>query len=253
MVVYIPSYNRYTEKLAKSVKFFSQCKFPVFIIVRNTQLAEYRKLVKGTVIKIVVTKMPGVISARNRCLKHAIKHGHDRILMSDDDLRFYNRVNGKLQIIDNPDALVSYVSTKLDRYAHVALSNRFANNYTEENEIELGRGVRCVAYRVDILEQNGIWFELEGREGMHMTLRLHRLGYPNLVVYNYSQESVNKNVFDKGDNTTLEWTERTAQQLVAEHPDIVKYIEKKYKSGTRGEVRVAWKKSLKNGPIYLDV
>lgn len=259
MPVYIPSYNRFEFKQARSLRLFNQVRgWKVFIVVRSNQYKRYSGILKqldSWVTPVIVYK-PGLTAARNCCVKHALSCGCSKMFMVDDDLAFFRRKPNeqKLCSLNSPRDMCKVVCRHLHNYAHVAISNRFGNAFEFRKAVEGVRGVRAVGYRVDILQKHRLGFDLcaGAREGMYMTLRLFRLRYPNLVLYNYAQESREPNVCDKDEQTMLEWTTASAKELERRFSNVVKHVQRNYKSGTRGEVRVQWKKALKEPRRILE-
>lgn len=270
MNVYVPSYNRYRAADMRSLVWLATA-VPakrLFLVVRADQMDQYRHGMREAGLDplhrctMILVKEPGVCAARNAAVEHATGTGASKLLLVDDDLTFYQREGGQAPGMGGPGSrlvkcvdpmrVVNRIAQLLDRYAHAAVSNRYGNAFVE-TPLQAGvRGVRCVGYRVQVLRETGYRFEIPGREGMHMTLRLFSRGYPNAVAYDYAQESCARNVFDHPGQTAEEWTRVTAEALARAHPGTVTLVRRAYKSGPRVEVRVAWAKALAEPRILLN-
>lgn len=258
--IYIPSYNRYNVKQAYTLEELRNLtNIPIFVIVRRDQRQHYQSLLSSMEmnhVELVTVNKPGACAARNLCVQTALANKHYKMVMLDDDLKFFYR-----EWTTGPDdkptlyrthnrpryirPVFDFYNAALDHYAHAAVSMKFANVYQKENVVDNVRGVRAVGYRVDILNELKLKFELDGREGMHMTLRLMEAGYPNQVSFAWAQESCARNVFDKNNASTLEWSNTTATLFQKAHPRLVQTVKKYYNSGERIEVRVAWRNAMK--------
>lgn len=258
----IPTYNRYNLKDAKTLKVLAKFNPRCFtlIVVRRSQKQLYQSLLKELGIRervrILTIGERGVVHARNAGVKYLQSLGYAKMIIMDDDLTFAVRTGPSLPLIKDSKTYQQFLSmifSLLDQYAHVGVSTRIANRGGEPDYRELVRGHTCVGYRLDILKKHAITFDyvLEGREGMDMTLMLLKDGYPNAVLFKYSINSIQHSVVrdvlaakhTKGN--TQEFSTLSAQKLCTKHPGLITLIEKNYKSGKRTEVRVNWKKALK--------
>lgn len=249
--IVVPSYNRYVLRLAKTLTVLAKMKppYPIFLVVRCCQKPQYEYLVAqlGLKLTLVSTKYTGACAARNAGLEAAVKSGFDKMIIMDDDLNFAARSNGHLLTIKDRIVFANMLRMQvglLNEYAHVAISIRLGNNYVKQDVKTVTRGHTCVGYSLEVLQINNLRFELNGREGMHLTLRLLELGYPNAVIYKYAVNSCGKNVHDKTGSELL-WSEQTAKKLAEAHPGIVTLLERDFKMGKRVEVRINWKRALK--------
>lgn len=258
----IPSYNRYGVKLARTLKLVARFKprCRVALVVRHSQRMKYN----GTLLKlgltgkvdVVLTGDKGVVQARNDGIEYLLKRGHRKMMIVDDDVSFATREEGRLLTLRTQAEffrLCRMFFGMLDKYAHCALSTRVSNRPHKPEVVEVARGHTCVGYRLDVLQETGQRFELEGREGLDFTLRLLSMGYPNAVLYRYSVNSCGASSRRMGDGQRmLEWTMGTAKALSRRFPNVVQAYQNNFKSGPRGEVRVQWKEALVGKPKYLD-
>jgi hypothetical protein len=152
-------------------------------------------------------------------------------------------------------------------FAHVGISQRFGNNRIEEDFVEITRMNNAYAYNTKIMrnlyKKHGIGFsELEEKykkrfvmEDFMVTLQLLRLGYANRVTYEYCWSQ--KQSGDEGGCSLYrndEMQQYSAKALAKEHPGLVRVVQKEskvkwkgFKSKTRYDVNIQWKKSFNKG------
>ena len=179
---------------------------------------------------------------------------HEKIVMFDDDLRFYIRRE------DNPDRLrytkeedleeaFDELDSVLNMVVHAGLSARQGNNHQDGVWIDNARMMYCLGYRVDVVRRVCELGRIEHREDMDYTLQLLRAGYPNRVNFRLAvgQKAYNA----KGGASverTMEASNADAHKLAELHPGLVKVVQKKYKQSIRREEVICyWKKAAKEG------
>lgn len=191
-----------------------------------------------------------------------------KLVMMDDDLRFYERSYGEtkadgsvpLRKTDNTKPLLDWLRISLDRYAHVGVSARTQNWQAarwDENQYENQRPYRIYGYRTDVLIQNKITYSVNMQnftmDDFHMTLNMFEAGYSNAINIQYAQEQINSN--SPGGASTyrsLASHEASAKLLHQMHPEYVKLVSKTTKSSwggteakpvTRTDVVIQWGKA----------
>jgi len=175
-------------------------------------------------------------------------------VMLDDDLRFAVRREDeptKFRDASSADilALFGSIESALQQYAHVGVSGREGANRVTRPVLECTRMMRILGYQPHVLKANNIRFDrLEVMEDFDVTLRLLKLGYPNLVLNQWVHDQGGSNT--KGGcsvwRTPLVQTQN-AWALHNYHPDCVTVVRKSTKSawggGERTDVRIAWKRA----------
>lgn len=190
-----------------------------------------------------------------------------KIAMLDDDLVFAARREDEptkfrealpaelLILINSIDAL-------LDDYAHVGVSTREGGNRDTNNYAFNTRLLRVLAYRTDVLRNEGIRFDrLELMEDFDITLQLLRRGYTNCKI-NWIVHNQRSSNAPGGCSTyrTLEKQSQAARGLRELHPEFVSVVTKKTKTAWNGQERqdviVQWKRAFcadtAGTPVVLD-
>ena len=177
--------------------------------------------------------------------------GDPNHVVIDDDLYFYQRVNGHLETMTDVSEMIKWLQDQFDEgYVHGGVSAREGNNWTEEDSKENGRCMRFHFYHAPTIIGEGLKFtDVKCRQDFHMTLSLLELGYPNIVSYKFAQNqpgSAKKGGCDW--YRTPEMMKEEAEKLRVLHPDVVRVVEKTTKGswggGTRTDVRIQWQKSF---------
>jgi hypothetical protein len=175
-----------------------------------------------------------------------------KLVMLDDDLRFFQRRSDDLTKFESTSAtalveLFESIERSLDSYALVGVSSREGANRNIEEWLYNTRLLRILAYRSDVLRKEGIRFDrVPVMEDFDVALQLLRKGYPNVcanwIVHN--QGSSNE---DGGCSTyrSMEVQAEAARKLVELHPDFVTLVTKTTKVAWNGQertdVRISWK------------
>ena len=164
----------------------------------------------------------------------------NKIVMLDDDLRFYIRKSPT-------DWHLRY----LDDYAHCGVSAREGNNRVEALSVETTRYMRLLAYNLDKFD--GIELaRTKVMEDFDINLQLLKKGLPSKISYYYAQGQGSSNAAGGcSEWRTLEVQSAGAELLAKLHPEVVTVVEKETKTawggGIRKDVKVMWKKALKQG------
>lgn len=189
----------------------------------------------------------------------------DKVVMLDDDLVFATRRQ------DEPTKftpslpkeivlLFSDIERHLDHFAHVGVATREGGNREIADAVVNTRLLRILAYRTDILRNEGTRFDrLEFMEDFDVTLQLLRRGYSNCKI-NWIVHNQRSSNASGGCSTyrTLEKQSLAARGLKALHPEFVSVVTKTTKSAwngnTREDVVIGWKRSFDSAPkvIVLD-
>tara|TARA_R100000306_G_C4367735_1_gene138461 strand:- start:800 stop:1585 length:786 start_codon:yes stop_codon:yes gene_type:complete len=181
-----------------------------------------------------------------------------RIVMLDDDLRFYIRkspTDWHLRYLETEEyyALFGLFDEFFDQgYAHVGISAREGNNRVESLAVENTRYMRVLGYNLDVFPPDVEWGRTEIMEDFDIALQLLRRGKACKVSYYYAQGQKSSNASGGcSEWRTMEVQSEGAERLAALHPTCVKVVEKSTKTAwdgqTRKDVRVGWKKAYKEG------
>ncbi len=251
MKIYIPTRGRNTSSTFDALP--SKWKKEV-IFVRDDEDKSMVKMMEGG--KIVWGNFKGISDKRQFILEHAVKNGHKKIVMMDDDLVFAHRTNGVLK--PSIPFMVSYmleaIEDGLEDYTHIGVSPREGNNREVADYTEIGRMMRILAYRPKRVLDLGCRFDrVKVMEDFDMTLQLLRKGEMNSIIWTYTHDQKKSNA-DGGCSlwrtNDLQHTE--AKKLASLHPGFVKIVQKTTKGKwgsmgtTRTDVRIAWKKAYES-------
>lgn len=188
----------------------------------------------------------------------------NKFVMMDDDLVFAIRrtddptkFNSYPSVLDF-ELLFSRIESNLDTYAHVGVSGREGGNRFVADYKTVGRMMRVLAYRRDILLQENIKMNrLPDVEDFDVTLQLLRLEYPNLII-NWMVQNQSGSDARGGcsEYRTPETHDRDCKLLAEFHPGFVSVVKKVTKTawggGERTDVRIQWRKAFESaGAIRL--
>ena len=183
----------------------------------------------------------------------------NKIIMMDDDLRFYRRKSQddwhlRNSTFQDTGAMFRKMSRWLDKYAHCGVSGREGNNRVEPLSLENKRMMRILGYNRELVARTGARFDrLDTKQDFDMTLKLLLAGYPNIVSYEFCQGQWRGSNSPGGcaEYRTPEMMSRCAQELADLHPGFVKVVERKTvgvyswmgMGGVRKDVMVQWVKA----------
>ena len=181
-----------------------------------------------------------------------------KVVQLDDDLVFATRradVPTKFRPAMNIEIIKMFdaIEYALDSYAHVGVSHREGANRNTEPYIQVGRMMRILGYRTDVLrKENIVHNRIPDMEDFDVTLQLLRKGYPNLILNNWVHNQGGSNTEGGcSDYRTMETHARDCHILAEKlHPGFVKAVEKTTKTSwggtTRTDVRMSWKKAYES-------
>ena len=181
-----------------------------------------------------------------------------RIVMLDDDLRFYIRkspIDWHLRYLQSSEypALFGLLDEWMDQgYAHVGISAREGNNHVKNLSVENTRYMRVLGYNLEVFPDSVEWGRTRVMEDFDIALQLLREGKANKVSYYYAQGQKSSNAEGGcSEWRTIDVHNEGAQRLHDLHPDHVKLVEKQTKTAWGGlprkDVRISWKKAYKDG------
>jgi hypothetical protein len=187
------------------------------------------------------------------------------VIMLDDDLAFFVRADPNAWNLKPADGaettriferLHEHVASGM--FAHAGLSPRQFNNtsfpHTEVRTTRMN-AVHCVD--PEVLRREDIRYDaVDLMEDYHVTLSLFKKGYDNVVVVDAAWDQARGSGADGGFalTRTKERQHDAAHKLASLHPDCVKVVTKKPKTGQgdvwggeRTDVKVLWGEALRRG------
>ena len=173
----------------------------------------------------------GINNVRQFIVEHAIKEGHDKIIILDDDLIFGRRIsdvapNLRKTLPDEMWELFDTISNHLDSYVHVGVSPRQMNDkHFPATSKECMRQNAVHGIQPKVLKKEHLRYDtVDLMEDYYMTLSLFKLGYPNIMVtdWTWDQRGASGAVGGCSLYRDAELQERASKQLEAMFPDHVK-------------------------------
>jgi len=181
--------------------------------------------------------------------------GYTKIIMLDDDLRFYTRKSVDDWHLDEiwGDKLMPEFERIEDKLSsavpHVGFGVRQGNHLEEAGWKTPGRMCHSLAYFLPIVAKEAKFDTVEIREDFCMTLQLLLKGFPNAV---WNETVADQNGYNAagGCSTyrTVEMSDAEAWKLKRLFPGFVSVRKPNYKTSVhRLEVTVQWQKALEYG------
>lgn len=180
--------------------------------------------------------------------------------MLDDDLVFDVRKSPDdwrlrhCEDEDMNDLFKDIVMLLENGYAHVGVSARSGNNRILEPIVENNRMMRLLAYDIPVVKKNVEFCRVEFQEDFDICLQLLRKGFPNAILYKYSQENSTFNAAGGCQSQrTLERHNKAVDALSKLHPGFITVRQTKKNSGgdmaQRNEVIIYWKKAFESSQV----
>ncbi len=284
MNIYIVTYRRpQTQHTLKDITRSKKVLDRVVFVVDKDEEA----IIKRTwpmVKNVMAVPTEGLSKKRERIFKAAKANGEKKLIMLDDDLYFYHRLNhGKIpktppgtpsvaqpELTNNEqnqlrrntpeqtEAIFNDVAALLNHWAHVSISPREGNNRLDGAGYPLvlnKRAMRALAFRVDIatevfgtkIARTPVMMDFD------MQLRLIRAGYDHAMLTMYAQGQPKTQ--SKGGCSVYRTTsmqEYTANELAKLHPGFVSLRQKDNigggEFGKRTDVTIHWAKAAASAP-----
>lgn len=180
----------------------------------------------------------------------------DRIVMLDDDLRFFVKREDdpkRLRTATEDDVILYFEElAKMlgPKYVHAGFGSRLFNNAKEPGWEIAKRMQYVLGYYLPIVRQEcDLSGRIETREDMDYVLQLLRKGHPNAVCHTLVVEQSNDYAARggcSGQRTTAS-SDADAERLAELHPGLVRVVQKNYKGSPRKEVVVRWEAALREG------
>lgn len=262
MNIYIPSYDR--AKLISTINHIPiRWRKKTFIVVRESQVNEYKK--HNPNFQVLGCPIIGIAKTRQWILNMCPTR---YCMMIDDDMKFGVRKNGGLKDCTKKDMndmfnlLINWLEEGL---VHVGVSQRFGNNWHEEEWLEIGRSDNVYAFNkkkmIKLEKKYNVgfhWLEEQNpkatvMENFIVQLQLLSLGYKNRVTYKYCWGQ-KKSGMEGGCSTyrTYEAQKESAFEIAKHFPNIATPVKKEAKVEWEGigfkrwDLRIQWKKAFKS-------
>lgn len=204
----------------------------------------------------VPNNIEGIAATRRHLIEFALARGLRKIVMLDDDIFFYRRKPGVVNLRDATAEDIAecfeYLSKKLDDYAHVGVGAREGHGHVKEDSILNSRYLRVLGYAADLVKRLCEFERVPVMEDFDIALQLLRKGFPSHITYEWGQgQKQTQSPGGCSDYRTHQLHEEAAHKLAELHPGFVKLRQKKNKTGgefgNRTEVTIYWKKAYNSG------
>ena len=243
-------------------------RYKCYLVIPKEEYNKYMVFLKLG-FHIIPTIAEGINNVRQFVMEYC-KNKDDKILMMDDDLRFFTRPEfydvALFQSTGEEILLmIQWLEKQLDDYAHASISARTQNfqltsrmERAEGFELKVVRPYRIYGYRQDIVLGEGLDFhaglQVNTMDDFHMTLNLLELGYRNIVSCRWAHDQCTSN--SRGGAASyrdLEMLKMCALNLKEKHPQVVKTRLATTRSSwggtpenpvTRTDVTIQWQKAL---------
>lgn len=223
----------------------------VLLAIPHNEVDQYQPIAARHQAYLVPMSYNGIADKRHQIGLRAA----EKFVMLDDDLTFTRRIHwteSKLRQLVPGDSMhmLNWLETLLDEFPHASVSAREGNNRFTSLLTYNTRYMRVLAYRRHEYlncQHNRVQF----MEDFDVNLQLLRMGHESAVITEFAQDQPGTQK-DGGCSTyrTHANHEAAVKTLQSLHPDFVKLVEKKNKTGgafgTRTEAVISWKKALKS-------
>lgn len=190
MKIYVPSSNR-----ADRCELFNSID-PLIctLVVPFGQGMAYREKQRAHVLE-TPPEITGIRDTRNYLLRLGGK-----MVMMDDDLRFFTRANPGCKYQENrilrkstkqdiADMLMA-LDKALDTHAHASISPRAFNNALDDEPAVYGRYYRLCGFNTDLMPNGPIQALLAVGEDLELAIQLYKLGLPAQIFSMWAHDDV---------------------------------------------------------------
>jgi hypothetical protein len=224
------------------------------VVVPHKEVSQYQTWNRCSVDIVAEPARIGGIADKRQWI---VENFGPKVCMLDDDLVFAMRRSDDLTkfrpaLPEDIRLLFTAIEDLLEQYAHVGVSGREGANRKTDGGIEIGRMSRILAYRTEVLKNEGVRFDdVHFMEDFHVTLSLLEKGYMNCIV-SWMVQNQNGSNAEGGCSTirTDEGQAAAARRLAFLHPRFVTVVKKTTKTAWGGkereDVRVQWKEAYKS-------
>jgi len=229
------------------------------VLVQEHEYDAYRDRLAKDRIDIVVQALPATIRTLSPTRQWIIDHcPTPYVIIMDDDVVFNTRradISSLCISATQEDMLYCfrYMRELLHRgCVHIGVAGKEHSNVRVQPLLYIGRVMRTLGYRVDILRSVDARFDrIPCKQDFDMTLQLLRLGYPNYIINWITQGQYGSGrqggCSQYRDSTMLHDTAHALRDL---HPEFVRIVHKNTKNawggGARDDVVVQWRRAYES-------
>lgn len=231
------------------------------IAVPKSQEKEYALFYGIERILPIPSEIPSFIAPHRQWVMEHLSQYYKYIWLMDDDLTYLKRTEDlKLIKCETEDVqeMILDVRKQLEKYAVVSISPRLGNNRVVSDYQDVGRMMDSYAFNSEIYIKEGINFapypEIIG-EDFHVTLTYLNKGYPNRIIFKYSQSDGGRNAEGGCSLFRTNEVQRKASFWMADnHPEVKVKVKSSHnwegldgqgKENLRVDMTVQWKQAYK--------
>ncbi len=204
---------------------------PFRLVIEPQELKDYGEVTSDILILPFSDLGEGSIPARNWVWEHALKEGHARHWILDDNIEGFHRLNRNQKPKVNDGQIFDWAEEFVDRYSNVALAGFNYYSFCKTTDKLPPYYLNTRIYSC-ILVKNDIPFRWRGRynEDTDLSLRVLKDGWCTILFNAFLAGKVTTmrmkggntdSVYNTGDNRLA-----FAQSLADQHPDVVKVTKK---------------------------
>ena len=224
--IYIISKGRWEKPMTSMA--LERLNVPYRIVIEPQEYVNYSTVIAPEkILTLPFSNLgQGSIPARNFVWEHAIKEGHERHWILDDNISAFNRLNRNLQVKVTSGTIFKCAEDFVDRYENVALAG-FQYDFFAKAKTRLPAFALNTRIYSCILIKNDLPYRWRGRynEDTDLSLRALKEGWVTILFYAFIQEKAQTMTMKGGNTDELYVNEgrlRMAQELQAQHPDVAK-------------------------------
>lgn len=192
------------------------------MMVPEDQLEEYKAHIPEQIKVLGFNGDPGIGPKRDYILQIARA---DKIIMMDDDLRFYKRLGDGRFVIAMPDdteAMIGDILTLLDTYPHVGLVDKFMSTGRPRHHQECKRFNQVLAFNRDLFPHPWPRFRLAFAHEEHdMHLQFLTRGYKTAITTEWSKSDKHNSDGGCSDWRSADKFKAAQEQMLKLWPTIV--------------------------------
>lgn len=244
MHVFIPSFGRPD----------SQPTYELFHNLVATTVVVPNKASAPAGVRYIIRPDKNVGQARQNILNIAREMGEPRIMILDDDMKFFRRRN----VVDGNDKfiattkprdierLLTTVDRLLNRYAHGGITQRFMAQHTTPPHEENRRYLRSACFNLEAIEAPFPKYRLSVHEDIDMQLQLAARGLPSFLITNFAVDDHGQYAPGGCSRSRTPEVERAEfEKLHKFHPKYTSFVANSATGIAR--TRVAWARAYKEG------
>lgn len=228
--VYIPSKGRWTSNL--TARALDKMGVPYRVVVEPTEVDQYAAaLGRDRLLVLPFHDLgQGSIPARNWIWDDAVREGHERHWVLDDNLMKFYRLNRNKRVYARTGATFAAIEDFVDRYENVGLAGmqyiNFAHDRVKMPPFKLNTRIYSC-----ILVDNALPLRWRGRynEDTDLSLRVLKSGLCTVLFNAFLCDKTGTGRMTGGNADELyagDGRTKMAESLVEQHPDVAKIVRK---------------------------